>query len=83
MERETLIGIAIFVLVLVVVIVLFITFGSERKRYTWQPQGDANFYRIMDDGKWFSIVQFNGEIHHVAQEEYMDGIVQALNEDCT
>lgn len=65
-------------LVLVIAVVLFRE-ARQKPRYTWKAQGEANNYRIMDEGHWFAIVQLNGEIHHAAQEEYMDVIVESLN----
>lgn len=73
------VGIVIFFVVVVSSLLVLLMFRTKKERYTWQSQGDANHYRIMDNGKWFAIVQLNGEIHHVVQEDYMDQLVEKLN----
>ncbi|WBQ32476.1 hypothetical protein [Erwinia phage Kuerle] len=78
---NNLIYVGLIVFLVFVIVLVFIASFKEKQRYTWHEQGDANFYRIMDDGKWFAIVQLNGEMHHAAQEEYMDTIVEALNDN--
>lgn len=54
-------------------------------RYTVKESGDANFYRVLDGtigqgGRWFAVVQLNGEIMPATQEAIMQGFVHLLNQ---
>lgn len=71
------------ILVLGIVIYRWVIQEKNTKYYHWVEQGDANQYRIMYKDKWFAIVKLNGEIHHISQQDYMDGIVEALNHNHT
>lgn len=48
--------------------------------YKWIPDGDANFYRIVDGGgRWIAVVQLNGELTNTQQESMMQKMIDALN----
>lgn len=47
--------------------------------YQWVPDGDANFYRIVDSRRWIAVVQLNGELTNTQQESMMQKMIDALN----
>lgn len=47
--------------------------------YQWIADGDANFFRIVDEGRWIAVVRLNGELTNTQQESMMQKMTDALN----
>lgn len=41
---------------------------------TWKAQGEANFYRLMQGGNWFGVLQLNGEQWREHQEAFLNSL---------
>ncbi len=50
-------------------------------RVELKPEGDANFYSVLVDGKWYARIQMNGEIFLDEQMKRLSVMVSALEDD--
>lgn len=49
--------------------------------FSIKESGVANFYTIFKEGNWFAQIQMNGEMTVPRQRDYLNNIINKLNEE--